>query len=105
MKERCLMRIAISYDMIDQFMKKGSKFNAVEVIEGLPQDAVLMSTYTDQEHQQAVFIYSHESFPGVPFGAVIPWHPRPVLHQLPRDSEGRFLKNLASYFKSNFTWT
>lgn len=74
-KERRLLGVRISSDYIEMLVKEKcvSDFNEkLEVVDGLPEDAVLLTSFQDQQRLITIFVFYHDSFDVVPWGIEIP---------------------------------
>lgn len=69
--ERRLARIELDTFQLIQMMQEGYKAN-FETIRGLPDGAVFIASYYNQETQITSFIFYHPSFQEVEIGSAIP---------------------------------
>jgi len=69
--ERRLVKVYIDQDYLIEFMTQGKEISR-KVIEGIPADAILISSNFDHERFAAYFIFQHESFQKVYIGEEIP---------------------------------
>ncbi len=78
---RRLIAVPISFEMLDQMVRTNYEVTGrVECIEGIPPDAVLDGSYTDQRSLTGYLVYSHPSFEPVPAGVSLPTV-TPVFHK------------------------
>ena len=74
MLERRLARVAISHDLLFDLMTEGHvNIRPWKVAEGIPSDAVFISSHFDERNMQAYLTFTHPSFHEVPVGSVIPF--------------------------------
>lgn len=59
--ERNLIRVPISLEILDGLVKTGASMR-INCIEGVPEDAVLVSVYFDGSRQTCFLVYEHPSF-------------------------------------------
>ena len=71
MKDRNIVRVQISHEMIIHMMTEGWKVEYVTCTKGLPKDATFERGYTD-DRGDVFWIFSHESFEPVRDGEKIP---------------------------------
>ncbi len=73
MKERRLVRVAVSFELLRDMMDQGYRTpGAIKAVRGLPSDAVMTGDGFDVASQEAWLFFYHESFDIVPAGEVIP---------------------------------
>jgi hypothetical protein len=66
---RRLVAVPISFDLLDQMVRTDYVVTGqVECIEGIPPDATLVGSYTEEHSQTGYLVYSHPSFEPVEFG-------------------------------------
>lgn len=79
--ERRLALVPLPLDLIMGLIEQDTITPARYCQQGLPKDAVFVSSHFDINTQCVWFVYSHPSFPRVHSGGVIP-HLKITLHQL-----------------------
>jgi hypothetical protein len=68
-----IVRVPISFALLIELMTKGFKNSgSIECTEGLPDGAVYVRSYTDEEKKTGYLVFEHESFEPVEEGAWIP---------------------------------
>ena len=81
MKERRLVRVPISFELIRDMMDEDYETpGIIKTVKGLPSDAVMVNDGFDIINQEAYLFFYHESFDSVPAGTMIP--ERPITHQV-----------------------
>ncbi len=81
MKERRLVRVAVSFELLRDMMYADYKtLGAIKSIKGLPSDAEMVGDSFDVTKLEAYLFFSHESFDRVPRGEPIPM--LPVCHDV-----------------------
>ena len=81
MKERRLIRVTVSFELLRDMMDEGYKTpGIIKNIRGLPSDAVMVGDGFDSVKQVAYLFFSHESFDKTPYGTVIP--EIPIVHSI-----------------------
>ena len=68
---RRLMIVKIGCPYIFDMMVTGKKFDPVECVEGIPEDAVFIAAWPDRDSGMVEFLFSHPSFPVAPMDANI----------------------------------
>ena len=73
MKNRKLVNVPVSFDLLIELMREGYSTNGVvKTTEGIPEDAFLVATSYDSSKSLVYLTFYHDSFEHVPFGDVIP---------------------------------
>ena len=74
MTNRRLVKVPITFELIDKMMRSPYLINAkiVRCIKGIPSDAKLVSSFTDHQRQVGYLVYSHYTFDKVPHGEELP---------------------------------
>ena len=81
MKERRLVRVVVSFELLRDMMGKNYKTpGIIKNVKGLPDDAIMVSDGFDSVKQVAYFFFFHESFGKTPYGTVIP--EVPIVHSI-----------------------
>ena len=73
MKERRLVRVAVSFDLLRDMMDEDyATSGAIKTIKGIPSDAVMITDGFDNVRQEAYLFFYHKSFDVVSPGEVVP---------------------------------
>lgn len=73
MSDRRLKAIQVANPLLLDMMRTGYKTPpGLEVISGVPMDAVFVADFFDMQSQVTCFVFEHPSFEPVPLGAIIP---------------------------------
>ena len=74
MRERKLVRVLIVFPLLLEWLTQDNKIKGIlETTQGLPSDALFISSYYDEKKMQAVLIFEHESFAPISYGEEIPY--------------------------------
>lgn len=72
MNKRHLAMVEVSNHLIIEMLTQGYKSNGFECVNGIPSDAVYVHSFTDEQRACTYFVFSHDSFPIVGLGGIIP---------------------------------
>jgi hypothetical protein len=68
---RHLVRVPISFELLAMLMRTGP-VDRFMYVDGVPKDAVLVGSYTNNHEQTGYLVFSHSGFPATPFGTELP---------------------------------
>jgi len=69
---RRLVSVPVSFEFLRDLITKGARIPSVEVVEGLPQDALFCGTTFSESELVAYLFFIHESFEPVAQGGIVP---------------------------------
>src|SRR3990172_6873256 len=69
---RKLVCVLISFDLITEMVTRGYRTDGFETIEGVPQGAICLGSFSDDNLHEAYLVFEHDSFAVVPTGGLMP---------------------------------